>query len=106
MELMAILIALIHIDTNGEASFLKPVIYTDSAYCYNLINTWMYSWERNGWKRPKNQEVKNLDIIKRIYDLAHVAEIRKVSGHNGVKWNEYADKLATGKIKIDSYFYK
>ena len=102
MELMAILTALKHISSKIENNtFLKPVIYSDSAYCVNLINSWMYSWEKNGWKRPKNQEVKNLEIIKQIYELAHLADIRKVSGHSGVKWNEYVDSLATGKIKIE-----
>ncbi len=102
MELMAILTALKHISSKIENNtFLKPVIYSDSAYCVNLINSWMYSWEKNGWKRPKNQEVKNLEIIKQIYELAHLADIRKVSGHSGVKWNEYVDGLATGKIKIE-----
>ena len=104
MELMAILTALKHISSKIENNtFLKPVIYSDSAYCVNLINSWMYSWEKNGWKRPKNQEVKNLEIIKQIYELAHLADIRKVSGHSGVKWNEYVDGLATGKIKINEY---
>ena len=64
MELMAILTALKHIDSSGEVGFLKPIIYSDSAYCVNLINDWMYKWEQSGWKRPKNQEVKNLEIIK------------------------------------------
>lgn len=100
MELMAILTALRHIQDNGEVSFLKPIIYTDSAYCCNLINSWMYGWERNGWKRPKNQEVKNLEIIKEIYKLADIAEICKVSGHSGILGNELADQLATGKRKI------
>lgn len=100
MELMAILRALQHINENGEVSFLKPIIYSDSAYCVNLINNWMYSWERNGWKRPKNQEVKNLEIIKQIFELADIAEIRKVPGHSGIQWNEYCDGLATGKIKL------
>lgn len=100
MELMAILQALQHINENGEVSFLKPIIYSDSAYCVNLINNWMYSWERNGWKRPKNQEVKNLGIIKQIFELADIAEIRKVPGHSGIQWNEYCDALATGKIKL------
>ena len=59
MELMAILTALQHINKSGEVGFLKPVIYSDSAYCVNIINDWMYNWEKNGWKRPKNQEVKN-----------------------------------------------
>jgi ribonuclease HI len=53
MELTAILYALNHIEVE-EASFTKPIIYSDSAYCVNLINDWMYSWERNGWKRPKD----------------------------------------------------
>ena len=100
MELMAILTALKHIDESGEVSFLKPIIYSDSAYCVNLINDWMYGWERNGWKRPKNQEVKNLDLIKQIFNLAEIAEIRKVKGHNGTLGNEIADQLATGKRKI------
>lgn len=100
MELMAILKALQHIEKSGEVSFLKPVIYSDSAYCVNLINDWMYSWERNGWKRPKNQEVKNLEIIKQIFELADIADIRKVKGHSGVKWNEYCDELAKNEIKI------
>jgi len=99
MELTAILYALNHIEVE-EASFMKPIIYSDSAYCVNLINDWMYNWERNGWKRPKNQEVKNLNLIKQIFELANLAEIRKVKGHSDNKWNEYADKLATGVYKI------
>ena len=99
MELTAILYALKHIEIE-EISFMKPVIYSDSAYCVNLINDWMYSWERNGWKRPKNQEVKNLDIIKQIFELANLAEIRKVKGHSDSYWNNYVDKLATGVYKI------
>ena len=99
MELTAILYALNHIEIE-ETSFMKPIIYSDSAYCVNLINDWMYSWERNGWKRPKNQEVKNLNLIKQIFELANLAEIRKVKGHSDNKWNEYADKLATGVHKI------
>ena len=106
MELMAILIALQHIDESGEVGFLKPVIYSDSAYCVNLINDWMYNWEKNGWKRPKNQEVKNLEIIKQIFELADIAELRKVPGHSGIQWNEYVDSLATGKIKIQDKNFK
>lgn len=100
MELTAILYALKHIEIE-EVSFLKPIIYSDSAYCVNLINDWMYSWARNGWKRPKNQEVKNLNLIKEIYKLADIAEIRKVKGHSDNKWNNYVDKLATGEYKIN-----
>ena len=100
MELIAILKALQHIKENNEHGFLKPIIYSDSAYCVNLITNWMYSWKRNGWRRPKNQEVKNLEIIKQIFELADMAELRKVKGHSDNKWNNYVDNLATGKIQI------
>ena len=88
MELTAILKALEHI---GETQFVLPTIYTDSAYCANLINNWMYNWARNNWKKSDNQTIKNLEIIQQIYQLANRADIKKVSGHSGVKWNEYAD---------------
>ena len=96
MELMAILTAMQH----GKNEFVKPIIYTDSAYCCNLINKWMFGWARNGWKRPKNQEVKNLEIIKQIYELAPMFEVQKIPGHSGILGNEIADKLATGQRKI------
>ena len=93
MELTAILKALEHI-SQEEVNFIKPIIYSDSAYCVNLINTWMYNWERNGWRRPGDQEVKNLELIKQIFELAKIADIRKVAGHSGIEWNEYVDRLA------------
>ena len=63
----------------------------------------MYSWERNGWVRPKNQEIKNLNIIKEIFELASLAQIKKVSGHSGIMGNELADKLATGERKVNLF---
>ena len=98
MELMAILHILQKLKEENE--FEVAIIYSDSAYCVNIINTWMYGWERNNWMRPKNQEIKNLDIIKQIYDLKYLAKVEKIKGHSGDVWNDYVDKLATGKIKI------
>ena len=108
MELMAILHTLKKLnqetifDQDYYNFYEMPIIYSDSAYCVNIINTWMYGWERNGWKRPKNQEIKNLDIIKEIYDLKHLAKVEKVKGHDVNQWNNYVDKLATGKILLGS----
>ena len=99
MELMAILTALKYIEKQDY--FVKPIVYTDSAYSFNIINNWMFTWARNGWKRPKNQEIKNLDIIKQIYELAYLAEIKKVPGHSGITGNEIADQLATGRRKVN-----
>ena len=102
MELMAILHILQKLDKEINCYEFQqlPIIYSDSAYCVNIINDWMDGWEKNNWKRPKNQEIKNLNIIKQIYELRNLAKVEKVPGHSGIKWNEYCDQLATGKIKI------
>ena len=42
-------------------------IYSDSAYCINLIKDWMWSWAKSNWRNSKNEEVKNLDLIKNLY---------------------------------------
>ena len=106
MELMAILHVLKKIDKEKnfqENNFtIVPIIYSDSAYSVNIINDWMYKWKNNNWLRPKNQEIKNLNIIKEIYELAHLAQIQKVKGHADNQWNNYVDKLATGEILLDS----
>lgn len=96
MELTAIKQALAKIDTEDA------IIFSDSAYCVNLCNEWMFSWKNNGWRRPGNQEVKNLDIIKQIYELRTQVfapcPIKKVKGHNGTLGNELADAFACGDI--------
>ena len=103
MELMAILHILKKLDKEkkNKYDFIETtIIYSDSAYCVNIINNWMFNWERNNWKRPKNEEIKNLNIIKQIYELYPLASVQKVKGHNGNIWNEYVDKLAKGEIII------
>ena len=62
----------------------------------------MFSWIKNDWKRHKNQEIKNLEIIKKIYDLHYLAKVEKVKGHSNNYWNNYVDKLATGTILLNS----
>ena len=106
MELMAILHVLKKLDKEKnfqENNFtIVPVIYSDSAYSVNIINDWMYKWKNNNWLRPKNQEIKNLNIIKEIYELAHLAQLQKVKGHSTNKWNNYVDSLATGETLLNS----
>ena len=101
MELSAILHVLKKLDK--EKNFcdnnftIVPIIYSDSSYCCNIINDWMYKWEKNNWLRSRNEEIKNLDIIKEIYNLKDLARVAKVKGHADNKWNNYVDELATGK---------
>ena len=79
-------------------------VYSDSAYCVNTLTNWMYGWEQNGWVKSDGKRPENVGIIKAyrtLEKLGHKIVLLKCSGHNGVKWNEYADQLATGKIIIE-----
>ena len=98
MELTGTLLALRKIEIRHDFLQATYTIYSDSAYCVNICNTWMYGWEKAGWRRPKNKPVENLDLVQEIYSLITklkgIVTIEKVAGHQGVYWNEQADKMA------------
>ena len=104
-ELKAILYALIQYGDEPNV-----VVYSDSNYCVNTFTKWMYSWQRNGWKKADNKTPENLDLIKTYYDLTTTGErtidLRKIQGHSGHIWNELADQLATGKISPEEAMKK
>ena len=76
-------------------------LYTDSEYCINCITKYCESWENKGWKK-KGGEIKNLDLIKRVWELYNnhndiiFEHIRSHTGKTDFKskGNEIADKLA------------
>lgn len=92
MELRAILEGLKAI----KATSANVVLYTDSAYARNGCKTWIHSWKRNGWKRPKNKPIENLELWQEIGALLerHTVEARWVPAHSGIPQNELADRLA------------
>ena len=100
MELLAIIKACIYADKFFKN---KPVIiYSDSAYCVNIVNEWMYNWSNNNWQRPHNHEIKNLEFVKYLYNLFsqdfYHCEVQKVAGHSEIFENELADALASNNI--------
>ena len=96
MELMAPIMALGKIK---KAS--KIIVYTDSTYLRNGITVWIKNWEKNGWKNANKKPVKNKDlwIILNKLSKEKIIEWKWVKAHSGSKYNEIADKLATGAIK-------
>lgn len=107
MELKAILYAFlnygVNINTNKFTNNI-PIVYSDSNYCIQTFNSWMFSWANNGWVKSDKKTPENLDLIKAYYNWyqkGYRIDLRKVKGHNGVKWNELADLLATGKISLE-----
>ncbi len=93
MELMAAIVAL--------EALIKPCcvkLYSDSKYLVDAFNKkWIDSWIQKGWKRGKNEEVKNIDLWKRLLEAKkpHDVEFIWVKGHNGDEMNERCDRLAT-----------
>ena len=70
-------------------------IRTDSEFWVKTITEWAPTWERNGWKK-KQGEIKNLDLVKEIYELcsAHNIHFTWVKAHVGLELNELADAAA------------
>ena len=76
-------------------------IYSDSAYTVNaFLNSWIYAWKKNGWKKADGKEVLNVDLWKELYALTKVHEVtfHKVAGHADNELNNRCDELARGAI--------
>ena len=76
------------------------IIYTDSKYLMNGINTWINGWKKNNWRTSSNKGVKNVDLWKIIDELNSNHSIKWcwVKGHSGNPGNEMADELANFAI--------
>ena len=108
-ELKAILYAMVNYGVNTNkyefSQIEPPIVYSDSAYCVNTFNQWMFSWAKNDWLKSDNKIPENMDLIQAYYDWyqkGYRIDLRKIKGHAGHKWNEMADKLATGVLKGDN----
>lgn len=76
-------------------------VYSDSQLCVKTINEWAEGWERRGWRR-KTGPIANLELVRKLYDLARAhprVRLRWIAAHDGSRWNEYADALATSYLR-------
>jgi len=85
--------------------FIDPVetvdVYTDSKLVVDTLTKWAAGWEKRGWRRSQGP-VRNLELVQRAYRLAQErpgARIRWIRAHDGSRWNEYADSLATAYLR-------
>lgn len=93
MELMAAIAGLEALKTPCNVT-----LYSDSKYLVDAFNqNWIDGWIRKGWKRGKNEPVKNPDLWKRLLKAKedHNITFVWVKGHNGHPLNERCDELAT-----------
>ena len=98
-ELKAILHVFEMADKNPDIYY---VVMSDSAYCVNTINDWIFKWAHNDWKKSNNQPIENPDLIQSLYKYLIKdfwnCQVLKVRGHNNIINNELADALATGNV--------
>lgn len=93
MELMAAITGLEALNRPCQVE-----LYSDSRYLTDAFNQkWIDSWIRKGWKRGKNEPVKNVDLWKRLLSAmeGHQVTFIWVKGHDGHPLNERCDQLAT-----------
>ncbi|MBQ2275807.1 MAG: ribonuclease HI [Lachnospiraceae bacterium] len=93
MELMAAIVGLEALNRP-----CKVKLYSDSQYLVKAFNEgWLEGWIKKGWKRGKNEPVKNVDLWKRLLKAKepHQVEFIWVKGHAGHPENERCDQLAT-----------
>ena len=93
MELMAVIAGLEALNRPCEIE-----LYSDSQYVVNAFNQhWIDGWLKKGWKRGKNEPVKNVDLWKRLLKAKepHQVTFIWVKGHDGHPQNERCDTLAT-----------
>ena len=80
-------------------------VYSDSELCVNTVTKWAAGWESKGWKR-KTGPIANLDLVKELYQLAKEhpnVSLKWIKAHNGWRWNEYVDGLATYWTRARSF---
>lgn len=93
MELMAAIAGLEALNRPCEID-----LYSDSQYLVKAFNEhWLDGWIKKGWKRGKNEPVKNVDLWKRLLEAKkpHQVAFHWVKGHAGHEMNERCDFLAT-----------
>ena len=79
-------------------------IYTDSKYVKDGITSWINKWKINGWKTANKKPVKNKTLWIKLNNQIEKHNIiwKWVKGHDGNKYNEFADLLARKYIEDNS----
>lgn len=75
---------------------------TDSKYvCDAILQGWVYSWQKNGWRKADKKPALNVDLWEELLPLlkTHKVEFCWVKGHAGHPENERCDTLAVNFYK-------
>lgn len=96
MELTALINAYRLLPEDAELT-----MWSDSQLCVRTLTEWAAGWQARGWRR-KAGPIKNLELVQEAYALARshpAVQLRWIKAHDGSRWNEYVDALATSQMK-------
>jgi len=97
MELKAVIEIIRYVAENYKKN--QITIFADSTYVLLGITSWVFNWEKNGWRTANKKPVLNQDLWEELIGLVrsygHSINWQKVKGHAGDVYNERADEIAT-----------
>lgn len=102
----ALLIAQVELDKGKEVQIL-----CDSKYSINCVTDWAFNWEKKGWRRKIDGDIKNLEIIQQSHRLYKTIRgdvvVSHVSAHVGIEGNELADRMSVfGMDQQETDFFR
>lgn len=95
MELTAVIEALSLLKESCEVD-----LYSDSKYVIDALSKgWVYSWQKNGWKKADKKPALNVDLWEKLLSLLerHTLHYHWVKGHAENEFNNRCDKLAVAE---------
>lgn len=104
MEMMAAIIALKKVLTDGWAEKEKIILHSDSSYLVNgMEKGWAKGWRRRGWKKSNGDAALNADLWAELLESAEkcAVQFRWVKGHAGNPLNERCDELAVAAARAN-----
>jgi ribonuclease HI len=108
MELLAVIEALNSI--TGRRSqydlrdYSKVVVYTDSRYVVDNINSALYTWRTTGWHDRDGNPIVNAVLWKKLVKAIHDVQPKRlyfewVKGHKASSDNKAVDRMAQASAK-------
>lgn len=107
MEIMAVIYGINFIIELLDVGMLKDInqieLLSDSQYfCDSIVKGWLNKWSSSGWVTSTQKPVKNKDLWESIITILNTLKQKQIKlniyhipGHQGVEFNEKADKLCT-----------
>ncbi len=95
MELTAVIEGLSILKESCEVD-----LYSDSKYVIDALSKgWVWSWQKNGWKKADKKPALNIDLWEKLLPLLarHTLHYIWVKGHAENEYNNRCDKLAVAE---------